>query len=209
MLRRVLTAVAATVLALAVPATAEAAPTYEYYPSSAAFQAAIQHHTVETFTGVNRTSQTAGSFAFPGFTATKEYASPGLETGQSGNTWMGRPTTALADVFTFDRPLYAWAANIDTNVGGNGAGIIVEILLETGWEGVAAVGTFSFSNAEFIGFSSTELFSAVRIATFSGVTPDVYTLDNMMFAVPEPATLWLFGVALLAFAEAGRRRGFA
>ena len=92
--------------------------------------------------------------------------------------------------FTFDAPIVAFGADFRSL---NDTLVRTQILV-AGNNLVPPVQP-NTNTLTFFGFTSTVPFTTVR---FSGVRTDVYGIDNVSYAVPEPTTFALVAPALLA-----------
>ena len=128
-----------------------------------------------TTTSPNGLASTSAGYFLPGETATFFFNSS---------------TTAFAiDINTYATSAGAYTASLDT-------GDIVNSIYET---------FPNFSTGEFIGFVSTTPFTSVTIASTTGLS---YTLDTLVYGdaaavtgpttVPEPGSLAMYGIGLLA-----------
>ncbi len=160
MIRKYLLALLA-MTSFVVPANAA---TINTYTSAAAFDALATSMTTEMFTGL---SGTATTYDFgPGSIARGNTTNAGSH----NNNWRGRPTTTLADVIKFDNKINAWGGFIDTQVGGNGVGISINVVLDLFDNNtlVGSVGVGSDPNISFFGFTSDVKFDTVRLFSPGG-----------------------------------------
>ncbi len=171
-----------------------------------AFDAAFPSAVLETFTAVVPESP-PNTWDYGPFKITSEYNN--LSGSQAGSFRGNKPTSVRADVIVFDRSLNAWGAILDTQVGGNDVGIAVNVAFQllsgSSLVFVGTVGAGSDPNTAFIGFRSDTAFDTIRLTS---VAPgaDGYTIDNMRYQVPEPASIALFGAGLAGIGAALRRR---
>ncbi|WP_425091213.1 VPLPA-CTERM sorting domain-containing protein [Tropicimonas sp. S265A] len=207
----------AVLWALIGPAVAASAATLQVYTDEQGLQADLRSYQVERFAHVvgdgvetpYNDYDIPAAFRYNGFTIIKTYARFG--TGSLPGTWRGRPSSVQPDVIVFDAPITGWGAQILTQDGGNGTGI----LIFNGSDMVGAVGTGKTMNNAYFGFVSDTPFT--EIVLLSGLRKhgksgaDTYRLDNMTFGnsvsvVPLPAGVWLLLSALAGLAIVRHRR---
>lgn len=166
-----------------------------FYNSAAAFTAANPTQSVENFADTTLVSglsfvSTVGNIA--------------------GGIWNDRLVPGGATTrFNFSSAVNGFGADFDMSPGGQGTGILMTITLLGGANEILSQ-QVSGGAQLFYGFRSDVAFSSVLFS--AGTTPggaaETYTMDNLRFAanaVPEPGSLALAGLGLLACAFTARR----
>jgi hypothetical protein len=177
------------------------------YTSQADFLAAVQGSGVDSFDDLSiqqygeTLNRTAGGYTYDVYSATGLWGAGG----DAGDYWLSNNTAVAPIVFTnFSGGVSAFGGNFFTSdvLGQYTSGNLVL----TAMDGTAL--TYGLSGAaatDFLGFVSTSPLSAVTIATDGGVGywP---TANNVVLAVPEPATYGMLLAGLGFIGVMSRRR---
>jgi hypothetical protein len=176
------------------------------YTSQAAFLAAVSAPGVDTFDDltVNKYSETlhraAGSYTYDA------YASAGLwgAGGTAGDFWLSNDTRTVPIVFSnFSGGVNAFGGNFFASdlLGGYTTGNVVLTAID------GSVLTYSLkgaTTADFLGFVSSAPLAAVTLGTDGGEYWP--TANNVVLAVPEPATYGMLLAGLGFVGVMARRR---
>ena len=165
----------------------------------------LSHSAIITYTDSATWSALAGSvdtedfndvFLNAGLTTTLS-ANGDIDTTVAGHLYDDLLAGSRSTLFSFDTAITAFAGDIfDLEPGGVGAGIEVAVLFEGGGSDII---TDIITANGFWGFVSDTAISEVSLLDFGGAR-ERYAIDNLVYsaqAVPEPATLMLFGLGLL------------
>lgn len=203
-------AMSATVLALIASPAANAA--FVSYTSSSAFQAALSGGivTIEDFEGAAVNTVIANGSTFNGLT----YNFSGGIDGRIDNLYNHFDEKSLAvsrtpDFFlpdesisvAFDGPVTAFGIFFNVVLSPAGALFATTNLGDT----AVSSDTYDLSTFQFVGLISDVAFNSVTFGA-NGTASSGFNVDNMILnRVPEPTTMALFGLALLAVRACQRR----
>ena len=168
--------------------------------SASAAQAAVTTYSSEAAWGA-----AVGSFATENFDDTTLNA--GLSFSSTNGNISGGVFNDVVNLsgaettWTFASAMSAFGGTWNLTPGGLGTGLAF-------YNGATLVGSITTElNGAFFGFVSTESFTSVKITGSGGCCQETYTLENMVYAVPEPGTLGLLGAGLVALVGGRRRQG--
>jgi hypothetical protein len=175
------------------------------------------------FTMANFTAAQMGTSAFL-LTSTPSYIAS-LPSGP-GAEWIG--TNSTAGVTVGDTALYAIDFDlpdaflsgsltlfyaVDNKLGGTNAGIYlngIALANSTGIGGFTTQNTYTNANigADLVQGTNWLYLDAVNLGAPAGLifSADVSTVNSIGSTIPEPASVWLFGAALIAVTAVSRRR---
>ena len=144
---------------------------------------------LQSFTGVTTTNGSIGS----------------ARGSLSGSVWNDRIAGTDSTTFSYiPADIIAAGATWDTSPGGEGSGLTLTLnLAGGGTEQVAQIGPI---DGTFFGFVSTDAFSSFSITLGPSSGQETYDLDNLHFAVPEPASVAVLGFGLVALGRMRRRK---